>query len=163
VDYDPRWSALYAEERARILAVLGDTVVASIEHIGSTSVPGLSAKPIIDLLLTVPQFGPADPYIEPLRSVGYTFFASLGTSDRHMFARGRPHTHHLHIVQHHSEEHRRPLAFRNYLRSHMDTAQDYVVLKQTLAERFHHNRQAYGEGKTAFIHAVVAQAIAAQA
>jgi len=162
VDYDPRWPVLYSEERARVMAVLGNLDVESIEHIGSTSVPGLSAKPIIDLLVTVPWLGPPDPFIEPLRSLDYTFFAALGHKDRHMFARGRPHTHHLHIVQHHSEEHQHPLAFRNYLRSDVDTAHTYVALKRALAERFHHNRQAYNEGKTNFIRAVVAQAIEAQ-
>src|SRR5262249_52393652 len=157
VDYDPRWPVRYAEERARVMAVLAD-LVESIEHIGSTSVPGLSAKPIIDLLVTVPCLGPPDPFIGPLGSLGYTYFAALGNTERHMFARGNPHTHHLHIVEHHGEEHRRPVAFRNYLQSHADTAHAYVVLKQALAERFHQNRQAYSEGKTAFIRAVDAQA-----
>src|SRR5262249_59184774 len=129
---DPHWPVLYAEEHARVMAVLGDLVVVSIEHIGSTSVPDLSAKPIIDLLLTVSSLGPADPFIEPLGNLGYTFFAALGNNERHMFARGRPHTHHLHIVQHLSDEHQRPLAFRNYLRSNADTAQTYVSLKRAL-------------------------------
>src|SRR5262249_33918170 len=139
VDYDSRWPDRYAEERARVVAVLGD-MIESIEHIGSTSVPGLSAKPIIDLLVTVPYLGPPDPFIGPLGSMGYIFFPALGTNDRHMFARGNPHTHHLHVVQHHSEDHRRPVAFRNYLQSHTDTAYAYVALKRALAERFHHNR-----------------------
>jgi GrpB-like predicted nucleotidyltransferase (UPF0157 family) len=157
VDYDPRWPLLYAEERGRVEAVL-DGMLKSIEHIGSTSVPGLAAKPIIDLLVTVPHLDAVDPYLWPLGSLGYTFFARLGNKDRHMFGRGRPHTHHLHIVEHDGEEHYRPLAFRNYLRSHCETAHEYAALKRVLAERFHHNRQAYNEAKTTFIRSIEARA-----
>lgn len=156
VEYDPRWALHYAEERARVEAVLGG-MAKSIEHIGSTSVPGLAAKPIIDLLVTVTYLGPPNPYVELLRSIGYTFFPMLGNADRHMFGRGSPHTHHLHVVQHDGEEHMRPLAFRNYLRTHSKAARDYEVLKRALAERFHHDRQAYNEAKTTFIRSIVAK------
>jgi hypothetical protein len=89
VEYHPRWPILYTEERARVVAQLGD-MVESIEHIGSTSVPGLSAKPIIDILVTVARLGPADPYIERLGSLGYTFFPVLGNADRYAFGKGSP-------------------------------------------------------------------------
>jgi GrpB-like predicted nucleotidyltransferase (UPF0157 family) len=104
VEYNPRWPILYAEERARVVAHLADRVESS-EHIGSTSVPGLSAKPIIDILVTVARLGPADPYIERLGSLGYKFFPVLGNADRYAFGKGSPHTHHVHIVKHGGEEH----------------------------------------------------------
>lgn len=98
VEYDPRWPDLYAEERARVEAMLDD-LAESIEHIGSTSIPGLSAKPIIDILVTVAHSGPVEPYIERLGSLGYTYFPVLGNRARYSFGRGIPHTHHIHIVE----------------------------------------------------------------
>jgi GrpB-like predicted nucleotidyltransferase (UPF0157 family) len=150
VKYDPLWPDLYAEERERVEAVLGD-LAESIEHIGSTSVPGLSAKPIIDILVTVAHLGPVDPYIERLGSLGYTYFPVLGNTARYSFGRGIPHTHHIHIVEHGGEGHIRPLAFRDHLRSHREAARQYETLKRQLADRFHDNRQAYNQGKTDFI------------
>jgi GrpB-like predicted nucleotidyltransferase (UPF0157 family) len=157
VEYHPRWPILYTEERARVVAQLGD-MVESIEHIGSTSVPGLSAKPIIDILVTVARLGPADPYIERLGSLGYTFLPVLGNADRYAFGKGSPHTHHIHIVEHSGEEHIRPLAFRDYLRTHVEAAQQYDKLKRMLADRFQHDRQAYNQAKTDFIRSIETKA-----
>ena len=153
VEYNPRWPILYAQERARVVAQLGD-MVESIDHIGSTSVPGLSAKPIIDILVTVARLGPVDPYIERLGSLGYTFFPVLGNADRYAFGQGNPHTHHIHIVEYGGEEYIRPLAFRDYLRTHVEAAQQYDELKRMLADCFHHDRQAYNQGKTDFIRSI---------
>jgi len=158
VEYHPRWPVLYAEERACVVAQLGD-MVESIEHIGSTSVPDLSAKPIIDILVTVARLGPVDPYIERLGSLGYTFFPVLGNADRYAFGQGSPHTHHIHIVEHGGEEHIRPLAFRDYLRMHPEAARQYETLKRQLAERFHGDRQAYNQAKTDFIRSITDLAI----
>lgn len=153
VEYDPRWPDLYAEERARVEAVLDD-LAESIEHIGSTSVPGLSAKPIIDILVTVAHLGPVDPYIERLGSLGYTYFPVLGNKARYSFGKGIPHTHHIHIVEHGGEEHILPLAFRDYLRTRPEAARQYETLKRQLADRFHSNRQAYNQAKTDFIRSI---------
>lgn len=157
VEYDPRWPVLYEEERVRVAAVLGD-VVERIDHIGSTSVPGLAAKPIIDILVTVARLGPPDAYIEQLGSLGYTFFPVLGNAARHAFGKGSPHTHHIHVVQHGGEEHVRPLAFRDYLRAHPEVARQYDGLKRALADRFHNDRRAYSEAKTDFIRSIEARA-----
>ncbi|HLY32180.1 MAG TPA: GrpB family protein [Ktedonobacterales bacterium] len=157
VAYDPRWPILYAEERAQIAAQLGD-LVENIDHIGSTSVPGLSAKAITDILVTVARLGSVDPYIEPLRSLGYTYFPILGTAERYTFGKGIPHTHHLHIVEHGGEEHIRPIAFRDYLRTHSDVAGQYATLKRALADRFHDDRRAYNQAKTGFIRSIEAKA-----
>ena len=157
VEYHPHWPILYAEERAGVVAQLGD-MVESIEHIGSTSVPGLSAKPLIDILVTVARLDPADAYIARLRSLGYTFFPVLGSADRYAFGKGIPHTHHLHIVEHGGEEHMRLLAFRDYLRTHVEIAQQYDELKRMLAARFPNDRQAYNQGKTDFIRSIETRA-----
>jgi GrpB-like predicted nucleotidyltransferase (UPF0157 family) len=158
VEYDARWPALYDEERERVAAALC-TVAKSIEHIGSTAVPGLSAKPIIDILVSVDRLGPPDLYGEPLGRLGYTFFPMLGNADRHAFGRGIPHTRHIHIVQHGGAEHVRPLAFRDYLRAHPEAARQYDALKRGLAGRFRNDRQAYSMAKTDFIRAVEASAL----
>jgi GrpB-like predicted nucleotidyltransferase (UPF0157 family) len=157
VEYDASWPLLYVQERARIVAQLGE-MIESIEHIGSTSVPGLSAKPIIDILVTVASLGPVDPYIEKLSSLGYTFFPVLGNAERYAFGKGIPHTHHLHIVEHGGEGHILPLAFRDYLRTHPEAAQQYDALKRVLADRFHHDRQAYNQAKTDFIRSIETRA-----
>lgn len=157
VEYNPHWPALYEEERARVAAALG-ALVASIEHIGSTSVPGLSAKPIIDLLVTVTRLGQVDPYVAPLESLDYTYFPILGNAARYTFGKGDPHTHHLHIVQHGGEEHLRPLAFRDELRTHPDDARRYAALKRDLAARFHGNRRAYLQGKSDFVRSIESKA-----
>jgi GrpB-like predicted nucleotidyltransferase (UPF0157 family) len=137
--------------------VLGN-LAERIEHIGSTSVPGLSAKPIIDILVSVAHFGPVDPYIERLESLGYAYFPVLGNADRYAFGKGIPHTHHLHIVEQDSEAYLLPLAFRNYLRSHPEAAQQYETLKRALATRFQHDRAAYNQAKTDFIRSIEAKA-----
>lgn len=157
VAHDPRWPLLYEEERRRIAAALGDTVE-GIEHIGSTSVPGLSAKPIIDILVTVAHLGPVDRYIEPLGSLGYTFFPVLGNAERYAFGKGIPHTHHIHVVQHGGEEHARPVVFRDYLRAHAEAARQYDELKRALAERFRQDRGGYNQAKTDFIRSIEARA-----
>ena len=155
--YDPRWPVQYEEERRHVAAALG-APIARIEHIGSTSVPGLSAKPIIDLLVTVAHLGPVDPYVDPLGSLGYTYFPILGNAERYTFGKGDPHTHHLHIVQHGGDEHLRPLVFRDYLRTHPDDARRYAALKRELAARFPGDRPAYLQGKTAFVRSIEARA-----
>jgi GrpB-like predicted nucleotidyltransferase (UPF0157 family) len=157
VEYDPGWPLFYQEEQARVAEQLAD-LAESIEHIGSTSVPGLSAKPIIDILVTVAHLGPADLYIERLGSLGYTYFPVLGNPERLAFGKGNPHTHHLHIIEQGEEEHLRPLAFRNYLRTHPEAARQYEALKRVLATRFPHDRAAYNQAKTDFIRSIEAKA-----
>jgi GrpB-like predicted nucleotidyltransferase (UPF0157 family) len=156
VDYDPAWPALYLEERERLAITLG-SLARDIEHIGSTSVARLPAKPIIDILVTVDHLDTADPYIEPLQRLGYTFFPVLGNANRHAFGKGTPHTHHVHIVRRDGEEHIRPIAFRDYLRAHPEAAQEYALLKRGLAIRFHDDRTAYNAAKTDFIREIVAR------
>lgn len=157
VDYDPRWLVMYEDERARVAAALG-TLAESIEHIGSTSVPGLSAKPIIDLLVAVARLGPVDLYVEPLARLGYTYFPVMGNAQRYAFGKGDPHTHHLHIVQLGAEEYTRPLLFRDYLRTHPRDARRYDALKRTLAARFHDDRRAYLAGKSEFVRSIETRA-----
>jgi GrpB-like predicted nucleotidyltransferase (UPF0157 family) len=162
--YDPQWPLIYEEEKARILRVIGHRLVA-IEHIGSTSVPGLGAKPIIDISAAVHRLSDADECIEPLRSIGYKFRSpsEVGIPERRYFNRGPadvPNQHfHLHIFELTSDFWRENLLFRDFLRNHPDVASQYYELKKELAARYVSDTDAYTEAKRPFIESVLAQAI----
>jgi GrpB-like predicted nucleotidyltransferase (UPF0157 family) len=165
VDYDLRWPTLYEEERARILAAIGPYITA-IEHVGSTSVPGLGAKPVIDIMLGVQRLADADLCIEPIQNLGYIYVPEYEDEipGRRFFKKllaDGTHTHHLHLVETSSafwEEH---LLFRDYLRTHPETAWDYERIKRNLAPHFN-NGNDYSHAKTDFILSVLTQARAWQ-
>lgn len=162
--YDPQWPILYEEEKARILGVIGDKVMA-IEHIGSTAVPGLGAKPIIDIMVAVRHLADAEECIEPLQSVGYEYVPEYEVSipERRYFRKGPPEAHrHLHMVERTSDFWERHILFRNLLRAHPEIAQQYYLLKKELATKFGPNRDAYTDAKTSFIESVVAKARASK-
>lgn len=158
--YNPNWPVMFEEESERILAVIGDNVV-EVEHVGSTSVPGLSAKPIIDILLGVESFLSLPDYERCLQPLGYHYH-SLGPETEAewlFFWKGVPRTHHLHIVEFATWQYHRHLIFRDYLRTHPDVAERYEEVKRELAEAFKSDRPAYTRGKTAFIKSIVAYAL----
>ncbi len=161
VDYDHRWPARYEEERAKILKAIGDKLVL-IEHIGSTAVLGLAAKPIIDIMAAVRRLADAEACIGPLQRIGYQYVPEyeLELPERRYFHKGSPESrmHHLHIVEITSDFWRRHLLFRDYLRAHLEVAREYEGLKRRLAERHRFDRQAYTEAKTEFVQAVVERA-----
>jgi GrpB-like predicted nucleotidyltransferase (UPF0157 family) len=162
VDYDPRWALLYGEERARILAVIGHLDVA-IEHIGSTAVVGLGAKPIIDILVGVRRLSDAQLCMEPLISLGYVYQPEheVTLPERRFFGKGEPpgeQHYHLHMVEKGGEFWRRHLAFRDYLRTHPETSRQYYELKKKLASEYGSDREGYTEAKTQFIESIVAKA-----
>jgi GrpB-like predicted nucleotidyltransferase (UPF0157 family) len=162
VDYDPAWPALFEQERARIAPAVAAFAV-SIEHVGSTAVPGLCAKPIIDMLLTVDHFGPPDLYIPALAALGYVFRNDPANVDRHAFGVRDAQGHrpvpgfNVHIEHHGGLGVRRFIAFRDYLRAHPETAREYCALKRTLAAAYGADRDGYTVAKTAFVRAVEAQ------
>jgi GrpB-like predicted nucleotidyltransferase (UPF0157 family) len=166
VNYDPVWPAQFAEEAALMRAALGDSVVA-VEHFGSTAVPGLSAKPIIDLLVAVRSLLEARTRAVPaLEALGYAYWADDPAPDRLFFVKGLvpgSRTHHVHIVDLTASQDPRlgeftfadRLLFRDYLRAHLDEAQRYANLKRELAARFPDDREAYTEGKTDYVDSVM--------
>jgi GrpB-like predicted nucleotidyltransferase (UPF0157 family) len=150
VDYDPAWPQVYETLRARIQPVVADIAVA-IEHIGSTAVPGLAAKPIIDLVVVVPVDRVATA-IDRLAGLGYVHKGDLGVPGREAFAHP-PDTprHHLYVCPVGNTGLANPLAVRDYLRAHPEAALEYAELKRRLAVRFADDVDGYVEGKTAFI------------
>ncbi len=158
VPYDEAWPSLFLEERARIERALGSWAE-SIEHVGSTAVPGLAAKPIIDIMVGVRRLKNADRCSRPLERLSYECRGEAGIRGRLFFRKGDPRTHHLHVAEVGSEFWERHLAFRDYLRTHPDTAREYARLKYGLADCFREDRVAYTEAKTGFVTEVVRRAM----
>jgi GrpB-like predicted nucleotidyltransferase (UPF0157 family) len=156
VDYDPRWPAMFAQLRDRVAAALGPLAV-RIEHVGSTAVPGLAAKPIIDLDVVIASRDHLPAVIRRLQPLDYHHEGDLGVPGREAFTTP-PHTdpHHLYVCAADSAALARHLAFRDLLRAHPETARAYGKLKRSLAMRFGPDRAAYTDAKTAFTEAVLA-------
>jgi GrpB-like predicted nucleotidyltransferase (UPF0157 family) len=159
VPHDLRWAALFAEEAARLRSALGDAVIA-IEHVGSTSVPGLPAKPILDLAASVPSLPAAAELIPVLRSLGYEHKPDPDLPERMYLVKGPPkrRTHHLSLAEPGSRFWRQHLLFRDLLRADPSLAGEYARLKQDLARRYPTDRPAYQAGKQAWIEAAIARA-----
>jgi GrpB-like predicted nucleotidyltransferase (UPF0157 family) len=162
VEYNPLWSQQFEEEATKIWQVLGNELVTRVEHFGSTAVPGLAAKPIIDLLVGVHSLEAAKCYVPSLKALGYVYWREDPRPGRMFLVKGMPpyglqRTHHLHIVEADSDLWERVL-FRDYLRSHPEEAHQYAALKHQLAECFQTDREAYTNAKTDYIQAVMAKA-----
>jgi GrpB-like predicted nucleotidyltransferase (UPF0157 family) len=163
--YDPRWVLEFEAERERLARALG-ALARRIDHHGSTAVPGLDAKPIIDIQVSVDALQPIAAYSAPLAVLGYVHVPHADDVVCPFFHRPRdwPHSHHVHVVQAGGREERRTLAFRDYLREHGDAAREYVALKKRLAALVDptdsSSREAYAAGKSEFVNRVVEMALA---
>jgi GrpB-like predicted nucleotidyltransferase (UPF0157 family) len=163
--YDPAWAEEFDRERARLWAALGRLAL-RIDHHGSTSVPGLAAKPVIDIQVSVQHLQPLESYAPLLANAGYVHVPHADDSFAPFFHRPAawPHTHHVHVVTAGGDEERKTLAFRDYLREHPHRAREYEALKRALAQRYSaaqfSTRQAYADAKSEFILRVTADALA---
>lgn len=148
VEYDVRWPSLAEAELRSIRDALG-AVVLRCEHIGSTAVPGLAAKPIIDLQVSVDSIDLPNRYVQPLERLGYLFAPTPDSSRHHFFAKPheRPRTYHLHVVEGASEHELRHLAVRDFLREHAYEATRYEAVKREVARTHLNDRLSYIEGK----------------
>ncbi|WP_426615926.1 GrpB family protein [Bradyrhizobium sp. McL0616] len=164
VDYDPRWPRLFDEEARKLRAILDPSLIVGLEHFGSTSIPGLSAKPIIDILIAVRSLAVAGPvFIDALRKLDYVCWADNPKKDRMFFVRGMPpfgakRSHHVHVTELSGEMWQR-LAFRDYLRVHPAEATAYECLKRQLASEHPADREAYTAGKSAYVESVMRKAM----
>jgi GrpB-like predicted nucleotidyltransferase (UPF0157 family) len=149
VDYNPLWPQAFAEEAARIEAALGERALA-IEHYGSTAVPGLRAKPIIDLQIGVADIGDGLGFIEPMAGLGYDYAGDQGIPEHHIFGKGKARTHLAHVVVYQGEQWLRSLRFRDRLRSRPEVRTAYAALKARLAAGTT-TRAEYTAGKAAFV------------
>ena len=160
VDYDPAWAGLFERERARLRAALGP-LAAAIEHVGSTAVPGLAAKPVLDILVGAAPFPLLDDALAALAPLGYEYRGD--SVPGRQFFRTNPRTRHLHVVAFGGEEWERLVLFRDYCRAHPEVAAEYEALKRRLATDHPDERARYTEGKNAFIQAVLRRARAERA
>ena len=167
--YDPAWPEMFRAEAVNIQTALGPLAL-RIEHVGSTAVPGLAAKPVIDIQVSVATLKPLSLYLEKLSSIDYTHFP-LGDFDLvyPFFQKPAdwPCTHHLHLCVSGSVQERQHLAFRDYLRLHPEAAKQYVELKRKLASQHHgrtlESRERYSLSKTEFVTSVLQRSMRANA
>ena len=161
-EYDPNWVLRFEQESAQVRAVLDRDLITRIEHFGSTAVPGLAAKPIIDLLVGVRSLAEAKQVaVSQLERLGYAYWFENPDPQRMFFVKGLPpngpRTHHIHMVESNSVLWER-LLFRDYLRTHSDEAARYAQLKHHLAQRFSHDREVYTTSKAEYIESVMQKA-----
>lgn len=151
VAHDPRWPARFAREADALQAAIGESIVA-VHHIGSTAVPGLAAKPIIDILLEISTLQALDRRVGAFGALGYEAMGEFGIAGRRYFRKGRDRrTHHVHAFATGNAHIVRHLAFRDYLAAHPDIARAYGRLKHRLAVHCDDDIQRYAAGKDAFV------------
>ena len=159
VSYDSRWVPLFEEAAAELRRAFGSQI-SEIHHVGSTAVPGLCAKPIVDILVSIPRFQRGVRLVPELERLGYEYRPGSEIPDRHSFRRrrGTARTHHLSLAEPTSNHHRVTLAFRDALRTDERTAEEYAELKLSLARQYPRDREAYIDGKSTFVARVLASA-----
>jgi GrpB-like predicted nucleotidyltransferase (UPF0157 family) len=159
-DYDPAWPPRFEAARSAITAAVGERLV-GIEHIGSTSVPGLAAKPIIDVMPGLRRFEDGHACVAALEALGYVYRGEYGIPGRHYFvssnSQGRR-DQHVHMLVVGSDPWTRHLLFRDYLRAHPAAALEYAALKRALAARHRWDMDAYADSKSGFVEDILARA-----
>ncbi len=159
VPYDPSWPDKFGKEVGVLKTAIGSRMTGGIHHVGSTAVPGLEAKPIIDVLVGVSGLDESRACFKPLAQLGYMYAPYL-PDVMHWFCKPHPsrRTHHLHLVPTDSPRFADELAFRDCLRARPAIAEEYAALKRGLAEQFADDRDAYTEAKSDFIRRVLRSA-----
>jgi GrpB-like predicted nucleotidyltransferase (UPF0157 family) len=154
VQYSPEWAKIFDREEKLLQSSIGEYII-EIQHIGSTSITGMLAKPIIDIGVAIERFEEGVVCIKPLEALGYIYNGENGIPRRHYFDKGDPTAYHLHILEQDSDEWKKHITFRDFLRNNEEAANEYARLKQQLARKFRHDRLAYTEGKSEFIHHIL--------
>jgi len=172
-DYDPRWPQMYEEERARIVSAIGERA-ADVQHVGSTSIPGIAAKPIIDIAVHLNSLVDALYCITPLTELGYECLGEFGIPGRIYFRKltasplpGQSHdgvgrTHQIHMYETGHEQYEKQIVFRDYLRAHAAAAREYEALKRDLAVRHAGDIEAYANAKSDFVQSILRSAALAR-
>ena len=155
-EYTPAWRDAFERERSSLVAALGPVALA-VEHVGSTAVPGLCAKPVIDIAVGAESLETGRGAIPALTALGYEFKGEAGIPGRHFFAKGsrddRPH--YVHVEPLAGELWRNHILFRDYLRCHADEVMVYAQLKRDLAKQFGNDRASYALAKDGYIERVL--------
>ena len=158
-DYDPSWPRKFEQEKAAIADAIGRWLIGPIEHIGSTAIPGLRAKPIIDIMAPVESLSASREAVPLLTTLQYEYWPYRADL-MHWLCKPSDgfRTHHLHLIPMGSRLWQERLAFRQYLRTNPSVASQYADLKRQLAAQYEHDREAYTDGKTEFVERIVALA-----
>jgi GrpB-like predicted nucleotidyltransferase (UPF0157 family) len=159
VPYDPSWVAQFEREKAALKKLLAPWRRGPIEHVGSTAIPSLCAKPVIDIMVGVTSLGQSEPAKAALREAGYQY-AEYKTDVMHWFCKPSfaMRTHHLHLIPYGAPLWHDRLKFRDVLRANPALAADYAALKLDLARKFEFDREAYTEAKSPFIARILSSA-----
>ena len=151
VSYNPNWKNMYKEESEKIKNILNDIII-DIHHIGSTAIPEIKAKPVIDILVEVKDIEGVDQYNHKMKELGYKAMGEYGIPKRRFFRKGESNrTHHIHIFQTGNEEIERHINFKEYLIAHPDKAREYSKLKEELVNKYTYDVENYTNGKSDFI------------
>lgn len=157
-DYSQQWPQMFQAESQYLKSIFGEEIIC-FEHFGSTSVQGMKAKPVIDMICIVKDIEKIDSYNEQMASLGYDVAGEWGIAGRRLFRKGEENrTHHIHFYQKDNPQIERHLIFRDYLRSHPEEAARYSNFKEELAQRFE-NTSEYSPGKKAFVQEMEQRAI----
>lgn len=158
-EYNERWKEEFEKEKKLLKEVLKEDAI-EIEHVGSTAIPGLKAKPIIDIAIAVKELDVALKYAETLEKKGYHFRGNAGVEGRYFFAKGPEdnRTHYLHIEPINSSNWETHVLYKRYLLEHPEVIREYEKLKEELAEKFENDRKQYTAGKNEFIQNILEKA-----
>jgi len=149
--YNPNWEQKFKDEAKKIKKIFKEIFV-DIHHIGSTAIPTIKAKPIIDIMVEVKDINRVDSYNKQMEKLGYQALGEYGIPERRFFQKGgNNRTHHVHIFEIGSPQIKRHIDFRNYLISNPSVAEEYSSLKEKLAKKYRHDIDKYWEGKDSFI------------
>jgi GrpB-like predicted nucleotidyltransferase (UPF0157 family) len=150
--YNPEWKKIYKKEKELLLSVLGDQIL-DIQHIGSTSVPGVESKPIIDIVVAVKRIKDVENLIESVEKLGYEYKREAGVSGRRFFVKGseKNRTHYVHMVKLDGRQWKNLTNFRDYLLEDKKNIKEYNELKESLARKYKDDRDTYTKKKSFFI------------
>lgn len=154
--HSPDWKLAFEQEQKFLQTLLGEHV-RDIYHIGSTAIPGLSAKPIIDILVALHNFSTVETFRNILEEAGYEYWENGSNDIRVLFIKSQSEkrTHHIHFTEYESDEWKKAFAFWNYLRAESEALKEYEELKQRLAEQHPSDRDQYSKGKADFIKSII--------
>ena len=160
VAHHAKWAEYFSREKQLLLNILREKVL-DIRHIGSTSIPGLPAKPVIDILAAVKTLAGVDTFTQDLKTIGYEDKGDGGVPGRRFFVKGAEaiRTHHLNFCEMNSPFWTSHLLFRDYLERHPEIAREYSALKRGLADKFPNDRGAYTAGKEEFVRSILDRAM----
>jgi GrpB-like predicted nucleotidyltransferase (UPF0157 family) len=159
--YDPRWAGYFEEAKLPLSQALGHYAL-DIQHVGSTSIPGISAKPVVDIAIAIEHYPLPDEVLEAVKALGYTYWGEYGIPHRHLFfTREGPVGYNVHINELANDQFQRHILFRDYLRAYPAAVREYEDLKRELASRFD-EVGPYAESKSEFVRDILAKARAWQ-